>query len=179
VIDNQLIEIAIEERFSDASIVDTSSITFDPSFRAYCEENLCGQYGNNYSCPPHCGTPDEMKQTILKHKKALVLQTVWSIKDCHDEALIESAKQSHRAYTLAVIEKLERHGFHGFMIGASFCSLCAPCVIHEGKPCKFPQQKYSCMSAYCIHVKDLAIQCGMTYDYIDSVLPLFSMFVFD
>ena len=37
--------------FSAAAVVDTADIVFDPSFRPYCEENLCGQYGANYSCP--------------------------------------------------------------------------------------------------------------------------------
>ena len=72
----EMIQCAIEEGFAAAAIVDTAQIVFDPSFRPYCEENLCGQYGANYSCPPDCGSPEEMKRRILAHKKALVLQTI-------------------------------------------------------------------------------------------------------
>lgn len=57
----QMIQFALEEGFANAAIVDTKDIVFDPSFRPYCEENLCGQYNANYSCPPTCGTPEEMK----------------------------------------------------------------------------------------------------------------------
>ena len=53
----ELISAALEEGFAAAAIVDTDKIVFDPSFRPYCAENLCGQYGANYSCPPDCGTP--------------------------------------------------------------------------------------------------------------------------
>ena len=42
-INEQIIQCAIEEGFSSAAIVDTSEIVFDPGFRPYCEENLCGQ----------------------------------------------------------------------------------------------------------------------------------------
>ena len=73
----QIIQYAVEEGFAAAEIVDTHEIVFDPSFRPYCEENLCGQFGANYSCPPDCGSPEAMKQRILAHKKALVLQTIW------------------------------------------------------------------------------------------------------
>ena len=54
----QIIQYAIDEGFAAAEIVDTHEIVFDPSFRPYCEENLCGQYGANYSCPPDCGSPE-------------------------------------------------------------------------------------------------------------------------
>ena len=63
----QIIQCAIEEGFVSAAIVDTSEIVFDPVFRPYCAENLCGQYGANYSCPPDCGSPEEMKQKILRY----------------------------------------------------------------------------------------------------------------
>ena len=45
----QMVQYAYEEGFSAAAVVDTADIVFDPSFRPYCEENLCGQYGANYS----------------------------------------------------------------------------------------------------------------------------------
>ena len=38
-----MIQYAIEEGFADAAVVATKDIVFDPTFRAYCEENLCGQ----------------------------------------------------------------------------------------------------------------------------------------
>ena len=79
--ETEMIQYAIDEGFAVAAIVDTAQIVFDPSFRPYCEENLCGQYGANYSCPPDCGSPEEMKKRILAHKKALVLQTIWQVAD--------------------------------------------------------------------------------------------------
>lgn len=175
----QLITLAMSEGFADAAVINTSAIIFDASFRPYCEENLCGQYGVNYSCPPDCGTPEAMKQKTLKHKKALVLRTVWDINDFGDADLIKFAKQKHNVYTFNVIEQLKKQGHEGFMIGASCCSLCNPCELIKGNPCTFSQKQYSCMSAYCIYVKDLAEKCGMVYDYKYGALPFFSMYVFD
>ena len=56
----EMTSMAAEEGFAAAVVTDTKDIPFDPSFRPLCAENLCGKYGVNYSCPPDCGTPDEM-----------------------------------------------------------------------------------------------------------------------
>ena len=90
----QMVQYAYEEGFSAAAVVDTADIVFDPSFRPYCEENLCGQYGANYSCPPDCGTPEEMKQKVLAHKKALVLQSIWQLESYTDTPAIKKGKSA-------------------------------------------------------------------------------------
>lgn len=175
----QIVENALREGFSDAAVIDTDSIVFDASFRRYCEENLCGRYGANYSCPPDCGSPCEMRQKIMKYKHALVLRTVAAVKDINDADMIKSAKISHNAHAERIAEQMKKHGYNGLTVGASCCTLCNPCLKSEGRPCAFPQRQFSCMSAYCIFVKDLAGKCGMIYDYKDGALPLFGMYVYN
>ena len=175
----QIIQYAVEEGFAAAEIVDTHEIVFDPSFRPYCEENLCGQFGANYSCPPDCGSPEAMKQRILAHKKALVLQTIWEISDYSDITLIKPAKASHNASEIRLVKRLRAEGCDGFIVGASGCALCSPCAQTLGEPCRFPEYQYSCMSAYCIFVKKLADKCDMEYDCGDGLLAFFGMYVFD
>ena len=177
--EQEIIQWALEEGFSAAAIVDTDQIVFDPSFRPYCAENLCGQYGANYSCPPVCGSPEEMKNRILAHKKALVVQSAWEIQSFQDTETIAKAKKEHNAAQLRLAKKLEEAGHPGLMVGASGCALCKPCGLTKGEPCKFPRQRYSCMSAYCIYVKKLAESCEMKYDYENNILPFFGMYVFD
>ena len=120
-----------------------------------------------------------MRRWVQKHKYALVLRTVWDINDFKDSSLIKSAKQKHNGYTMSVIEQMESQGYKGFMVGASGCALCNPCTITNGEPCKFPNKRYSCKTAYCIYVKDLAEKCCMIYDYNEGALPFFSMYVYD
>lgn len=174
-----MIQYAVEEGFAAAAVVDTSEILFDPSFRPYCEENLCGQYGANYSCPPDCGSPEAMKQKVLAHKKALVLQTIWEISDYSDVPAIKQAKGAHNAAQIRLVKRLRAGGCGGFSIGASGCALCSPCAQTQGEPCRFPDLQYSCMSAYCIFVKKLADNCGMEYDCGEGLLAFFGMYVFD
>ena len=174
----EIIALAKKEGFQNASVISTDKIVFDAAFRPYCEENLCGQYGANYSCPPDCGTTEEMKARVLSYKNALVLQTTWEIESFADKEKLMLGKNLHNAAMFRLIRQMREEGHDGFMIGASGCSLCKPCLLTEGKPCAFPDLRYSCMSAYCIYVKKLAESCGMNYDYKDGILPYFGMYVF-
>ena len=175
----KIIAYAVEEGFAAAAVVDTNSIVFDPMFRPYCEENLCGQYNANYSCPPACGSPDAMKQKVLSHRKALVLQTIWEIADYSDNQAIKQAKKEHNAAEIRLVKRLRAEGYDGFIVGASGCALCSPCAQTLGQPCKFPEYQYSCMSAYCIFVKKLADACGMEYSCGQGLLAFFGMYVYD
>lgn len=174
-----MIRYAAEEGFAAAAVADTAAIVFDPMFRPFCEENLCGQYGVNYACPPSCGTPEEMKQRILSHKKALVLQTIWEISDFTDLPAIKQAKSAHNAAQIRLAKQMRQEGCEGFLVGASGCALCTPCALVQGEPCRFPEYQFSCMSAYCIFVRKLAEHCGMEYDCGEGLLAFFGMYVFD
>lgn len=175
----ELVQYAREEGFYAAAVIRTDEIVFDPSFRPYCEENLCGQYGVNYACPPDCGTPEEMKERILRYKHALVVQTVWPIFDYSDKSAIKEAKRAHNAATLRMIKRLRAKGCNGLMIGASGCSLCSPCALTVNEPCRFPEWKFSCVSAYCIFARKLAESSGMEYDCGEKGLAFFGMYVCD
>ena len=40
---DEMIARAVEAGFAAAEVIDTDKIVFDPMFRPFCEENLCGQ----------------------------------------------------------------------------------------------------------------------------------------
>ena len=115
----EMTSMAAEEGFAAAVVTDTKDIPFDPSFRPLCAENLCGKYGANYSCPPDCGTPDEMRARIQAHRHALVLQTIWEIADYSDSKAIKAAKKEHNAATLRLLGRLRRADVPGFPVGDS------------------------------------------------------------
>ena len=174
--EHELLAQALELGFANAALIDTGDLIFVPAFRPLCQENLCGKYGVNYACPPDCGTVEEMRQSVLRWPRALVMQSMWDIEDPMDEAQTKPAKGRHNKLTRQLID---RAGAPGLMIGASGCSLCTPCALAEGLPCRFPDLRYSCMSAYCIFVKELAGLCGMEYDCGPGVVAFFSMYCFD
>lgn len=170
--EQKLLEAALALGFADAAGIDTGEIVFQPAFRVCCEDNLCGKYGVNYTCPPDCGSVDEMRRRVLAHRRALVLQSLWDVEDPMDSAETAPAKRQHNRWTRTLRAQA---GPGAQMVGASGCSLCNPCMLERGAPCRYPDQRWSCMSAYCIYVQKLAERCGMDYDAGPGCLALYSL----
>ncbi len=167
---------AVELGFADVAVIDTADIAFQPAFRICCEDNSCGKYGVNYTCPPDCGSTDEMRERILHYRRALVLESMWDVDNPMDSAQTAPAKGQHNKWTRTLRERMDGPNL---MVGASGCSLCNPCMLPSGEPCRFPDQRWSCMSAYCIFVQKLTELCGMSYDCGPGCVTLFSLLCFD
>ena len=175
---DQLLSAAREAGFKDPAIIPTHAIVFDPSFRPYCGENRCGQYGANYSCPPECGSPEEMRERILAFDRAMVLRSTWDIDGYQDYETIRKAKRSHNETMLRLCDGLRSEGTACLMGGASQCILCEKCTLPAGEPCRFPEKRFSCLSAYCIHVAKLAEAAGMDFSWSDRKMSLYGLIAF-
>ncbi|MBE6886905.1 MAG: DUF2284 domain-containing protein [Ruminococcaceae bacterium] len=176
--DIQLLSIAREQGFNPA-IISTKDIVVDYSFRKFCEDNLCGKYGANYSCPPDCGTPRQVHQKMLSKDSALVLQMICDIESYEDKAAVQQARASLNKAVLAVMDKMNECGYSTIPLGYNGCPLCNPCRRTLNQPCVFPERQISCVSAYCINVSELAETCRMEFTWSDKKLYLFGMILFD
>ena len=175
--EHEIIKLAEEMGFT-AAYIDTADVVQDPSFRKFCEDNLCGKYNANYACPPDCGTVDEVQQRLKAGKRALVLQSIWDIGSYDNKDEIQKSKKTHNAAILRFTETLRQAGHKGFCLGYGGCPLCDPCKRVNNEPCAHPEQKISCMSAYCIDVAKLAEKCNLEFAWVSEKLYLFGMFVF-
>jgi len=63
----------------------------------------------------------------------------------------------------------------GRCAGGSCCDLCDPCERRSGRPCPHPDLRFSCMSAYCVNVAELAEKCGLEFAWDRKKLYVFSM----
>ena len=169
----ELIRLA-EGRGFAAAVLDAARIPVNAKFRPFCAENRCGQYNANYSCPPTCGTPQEMEAKLRAGRMALVLKTEWPIRGYEDHEAIRRAKSEHNGAMLRLNESLEHPGL---CAGGSCCNLCSPCRMALGEPCADPKRRFSCMSAYCVDVAELAKRCGMAFSWDPQNLQIFSMIV--
>lgn len=175
--DSELMKLAEELGFYTA-VIPAKDIPVDGSFRKFCEDNLCGKYNANYSCPPGCGTVEEVRERLLSADKALVLQTIHEIGSYENKEAILKSKKNLNTDILKLTEQLHKAGMDCFCLGYGGCPLCDPCKQVEGKPCAFPEKRISCMSAYCIDVGKLAGKCGLEFAWVPEKLFLFGMIVF-
>lgn len=175
--DTEILSLAETAGFR-AALITTEKIVIEPSFRAFCEENRCGKYNANHSCPPDCGTVEETTRRLTEYPRALVLENIFEIESYENNAKILELRKQHNADILRLTETLRNAGLKGFCLGYGGCSLCDPCKRVLSEPCAFPEKKISCMSAYCIHVAKLAERCGLPFAWEPHHLYLFGMFAF-
>jgi predicted metal-binding protein len=168
------------EDINAMAIVSTDELVFNDGFRAICADNTCGNYNANYSCPPYCGTPEQMKQKALSYKKALVVQTSWQVWDCMNMQEVKPKKHSHNVLSFKIIDVLKALGLDVDAMMAGPCSQCEKeCMMPKGKPCVLDYKIYSCASAYCLNVAQLCDTVCMDYFSDNNHVQFFSLFLFD
>lgn len=166
-----------EQEGFEAAVIPAASVPTNPDFRRYCAENRCGQYGTNYSCPPVCGTPEQMRERIEGGQQVLVLKGVWPIDGYQDVAGMLAGKRSHNMAMLRLKKRMEEAGWSCEMAGGSCCCLCDKCTMPLGKPCVHPELRFSCLSAYCVDVEKLAQRCGMAFSWDTRQMLSFGMLI--
>ena len=172
--DFELMKMAREEGFN-AGMIEPANIPVNPAFRVCCEENRCGKYNANYSCPPDCGTVEELHNRILAEDTTMIVTTQWEIGSYENKEDIQEAKKIHNASVLRLMDRLRKLGYEGFAAGYNGCPLCNPCKRILNEPCPFPDKRISCMSAYCIDVAETARRCGLEFSWEPGKLYLFGM----
>lgn len=170
-------ETALQDGFTHAEWMDVKDLQFDGSLRRYCVENLCGNYGKNYACPPDCGTPDEMEKKVRRFDRALVLETIQRVENLMDAAEIKKIRARHNKMSAELIKKICYGQTQGMAVMAGPCAICKTCAKIQGKPCHFPEQVASCLSAYCIVAEKMANHCGLPYWCGENQVAFFSIYL--
>ena len=171
----------LEFGFSQAAFLDPKELVFTPEFRQCCEDNVCGNYNANYSCPPYCGTVEEMREKTLPYNRGLVMMTQMEVDDAYDEAAIKPIKKDHSLRSRMMFKELKEKGVigKGLAMMAGPCSLCDQCTMPAGEPCRFPEDRTSCMSAYCLNVVELGKSAGLDISWDAGQVSFFSMYLWN
>jgi predicted metal-binding protein len=121
-----------------------------------------------------------MKNKVLKYRKAIVYQTQYAVSNAMDPAETKPLKKIHIQKTRKAMKQMEEAGMDmdGFAIMCGPCNSCAVCALQEGKPCLFEDQRFSCLSAYCINAAELAASCKMELEWSDKQASFLSMYVY-
>ena len=165
--------------FDGCALVQTSEIPFDSTLIRFCQENICGRYGVNHACPPHCGSFEKMRGSIVERKHAVVVQSTFDGVNFADKQAVQQAKQMHLDRLQSLREYVRSMSIEPLVVGATGCELCNPCVLVYNKPCAHPDKVFSCTSAYGIDVAQLARVAKLDYQWQDGKLFLYGLIIFD
>lgn len=163
-----------------ASVITTDRVPADRSFRALCEQNVCGNYGKNWGCPPDAGDIDELMARIGTFRFMLVFQTIGKLEDSFDFEGMADAAKNHagligRVRAMCAAEPFTRY----ICLGAGGCTVCGKCAKLDGEPCRHPELRTVSLEAYGVNVSKLAPEAGMKYINGQNTVTYFGAVLFD
>ena len=138
------------------------ALVFREEVRAMCRADRCRNYNKTWSCPPACGTLDELRQHIEPFTDGILVETVGVMEDEFDYEAIEDAGKRHKENFHALADHLRALRINIFPMGAGRCTLCKDCTYPDA-PCRFPDKMTPSMEAAGLLVSDVCKLCGAPY----------------
>ena len=154
-----------QDLFENSKAIPTAKITLEDSVRKMCEQNTCGQYGKNWTCPPNIKSVDEFRQEISSFDTCLVVYQVYDVKNSFDwRGMMAGAKDfNHRLFKLKKKIDTVHPDLTFKVLGAGGCSVCERCAYLDDEPCRLPDDAIVSMEACGINVMALMKDNGLKY----------------
>ena len=158
-------KLAESAEFSHWGIFPTDKLRFLPEVRGMCAADLCHQYGKSWSCPPGCGTLEEIREKTLAYDYGLLLQTTAQMEDEFDVEAMMEAEKLHKERFESLCRTLAETDNEPFLpMGAGSCEICPSCT-YPDSPCRFPDRMTVSMEAYGLVVSNVCELAGVPYYY--------------
>lgn len=171
-----LLVMAKEAGFTYAASLDVAAIELKPEVRKMCADNTCGQYGRRWSCPPGCGSLEELRERVARYKAGILVQTVGELEDEFDVETMMETEQAQKEHMFALQEKILTLYPNALAIGSGCCTLCRSCTYPDA-PCRFPEKQMASMEAYGMLVTEVCRANHMKYYYGPCTLAYTSCFL--
>ena len=143
-------------------------IEFDPSLllpderiREYCYQNLCGNYGKHYMCPPLIGTVEEIKSKLSSYNKAILVRYFEDVDVKEDKKKVKRTKIDFHKKILDLENFLNQEGIEAWGLVGGYCSFCIECKAITDRPCKHPHKARPSLESLGIDVQKLLDTFGL------------------
>jgi predicted metal-binding protein len=165
----QIIQLAEQVGFSHAGELKLAALEFRPEVRAMCADDRCGNYGKTWTCPPGCGTLEEITARAAQYSVGVLLQSTGQLEDKFDvETMLDTGKLQKERMD-ALLPQVRALYPNCLPMGAGGCGQCAQCTYPDA-PCRHPDLAYPSMEAYGLVVSDVCRASGVPYYYGENTI---------
>jgi predicted metal-binding protein len=175
----KLTERAKEIGFSATAPLDVSTLVFMPEVRAMCADGKCQRYNTTWSCPPACGTLEEMRDKVQAYSKGILVQTVGKIEDDFDWDKYQEIAELHDKNFHAFWKELKLLYPRVLAMGTGGCTRCDPCTWVVGEPCRFPDDMTASMEACGLLVSQVCTDNDLSYYYGPNTIAYTACFLLE
>lgn len=158
------VRIAEECGMSHAGTFPVKILKLRTEVRDMCADNKCGRYNKSWSCPPACGSLEELQEKIKAFSWGLLVQMTGEMEDDFDVETIEETEEKMKNSFRMLCDRLIDGGETCFPMGAGTCTRCAECTYPDA-PCRFPEKVFPSMEACGLWVSEVCETAGIPYYY--------------
>lgn len=145
---------------------DSARLVPEDRIRAYCRADQCRNYGNNYTCPPHIGTLQEIKDRLSVYDRGFLLQYERDLDVRNDLPGLLKTKDDFHHKVLELEEYLKKAGSNNVwgLIGGN-CGLCQPCKAVTNEPCPYPEEARPSLESLAVDVQQFLAGFGLDLEF--------------
>ena len=160
-----VVKLCLDSGATMAEEIPVANLVFSPELRELCEQNACGKFAQNYTCPPYVGEVDRLIEKLQKFQKAIIWQNVYPLEVSFDFEGMMDAQAQHNSMTHAIAEKIydEYDRSEALVLGAGSCALCETCAAQTSESCRFPDKALVSLEAYGMNVAIIGDVSNMKY----------------
>lgn len=160
----EIIQYARELGFEHVGPMDPRKLAFLPEVREMCASDRCHMYGKCWTCPPGCGTLEEIRKKALTYRRGILLQSTGCLEDEFDAETMQQTEARHKQRFRAFAEQLRQWAPGCMPMGSGPCEICSSCT-YPDQPCRFPQKAVPSMEACGLLVSEVCQSSGLGYYY--------------
>lgn len=160
----QVIPLA-KKHFENVKEIPISSIILSQEVRKMCEQNKCGQYDKNWTCPPAVKSVDEFRTDLAAFDTFVIIYQTYNVKSSLDwRGMMAAGKDFNgRLHALRKEMRSAQPDMEFLILGAGGCQLCESCAYLDDEPCRYPEDAMVSLEACGIDVMTLMKDNGLKY----------------
>ncbi len=159
-----LLELANRCGFEHAGALCMSALKFEPKVREMCSSGRCHSYGRCWTCPPYCGTLEEIAAKATQYHRGFLLQSTGQLEDEFDVETMLKTEALHKKRFASFVALVRECVPNCLPMAAGACGVCTSCTCPDA-PCRFPEQAIPSMEAYGLVVSQVCQDSGIPYYY--------------
>lgn len=96
--------------FTHVGRLERSALRFLPEVREMCASDRCRSYGRNWTCPPACGSLEEITARAAHFGRGILLQSTGTLEDDFDLDSMLETERRHKERFLRLLDRLDASG---------------------------------------------------------------------
>ena len=150
--------------FSHYGALNCAELRFLPEVRDMCAAGRCQMYGKSWSCPPHCGTLEEIADKARNYSRGILLQCTGNMEDDFDVECMMDTEADLKEKFKVLVERVRTVYPNCYPMAAGTCTVCKTCTCPDA-PCRFPEKAIPSMEASGLVVSEICEKSGLPYYY--------------